>query len=162
MVDPTAPKGDIVLKAVDFGCSQKLNGKDRLNKRTGTPLYMAPEIFFGWYGTEVDIWAAGMVLYQLISGKLPFFGEKAEEFTKAPKMLIVQALMDNELEMTGGVWDSVSEEAKDLISKLLDVDYNTRISARAALQHDWIQRYCEHPSIVYTRKPAEDMRIRAL
>lgn len=152
LVDPTAPKGDLLVKGVDFGCSQKLNEEGKLNKRTGTPLYMAPEIFFGWYGLEVDIWAAGMMLYQLLSGKLAFFGEKAEEFKKGPKMMIVQALMDNELDFTGEVWDYVSEDAKDLISKMLDVDYNSRISARAALQHSWIQRHCGHPAVVYTSK----------
>jgi len=156
-VDPTAPKGDLVVKGVDFGCSQKFNGEGRLQKRTGTPLYMAPEIFFGWYGLEVDIWAAGMMLYQLLSGKLPFFGEKEDEYRNGPKMMIVQALMDNELEFSGKPWDAISEDAKDLISKMLDVDYNARISARAALQHSWIQRHCEHPAVIFADK--EGIRI---
>lgn len=157
-VDPTAPKGNLVVKGVDFGCSQKVNGEGRLEKRTGTPLYMAPEIFFGWYGLEVDIWAAGMMLYQLLSGKLPFFGDKEDEFCKGPKMLIVQALMDNELEFSGQSWDKISVDAKDLISKMLDVDYNSRITARAALQHNWIQHHCEHPAVVFADK--ESIRIR--
>lgn len=152
LVDPSAPKGDLVVKGVDFGCSQKVNDGSKLAKRTGTPLYMAPEIFFGWYGLEVDIWAAGMMLYQLLCGKLPFFGERAEELKNGPKFLIVEALMDNELEFTGELWTAISDDAKDLISKMLDVEYNTRISARAALQHSWIQRYCEHPAVVFTQK----------
>lgn len=152
LVDSSAPKGDLVVKGVDFGCSQKLNGEDRLGKQTGTPLYMAPEIFFGWYGLEVDIWAAGMMLYQLLSGKLPFFGEKAEELKNGPKFLIVEALMDSKLEFTGEPWATVSDDAKDLISKMLDVEYSSRISARAALQHNWIQRYCEHPAVVFAKR----------
>lgn len=75
----------------------KLKDGEKLKKRTGTPLYMAPEIFFGWYGIEVDIWATGMMLYQLISGKLPFFGNFSEKLRKGPIFMIVQAVMDSEV-----------------------------------------------------------------
>eukprot|EP00210_Caulerpa_lentillifera_P005335 g5098.t1 len=141
LADSSAPRGDIIIKTVDFGCSQKLNEDGRLKKRTGTPLYMAPEIFFGWYGLEVDIWAVGMMLYQLISGNLPFFGDHAESLRKGPTFMIVQAVMESELEFNGSPWDNVSSELKDLIKGLLDVDYNTRLSAKNALHHSWIKQH---------------------
>lgn len=68
-----------------------------LKKRTGTPLYMAPDLFFGWYGLKVDMWAAGMLTYQLISGKLPFFGDNVEKLANASPMAIMQAFMDSEV-----------------------------------------------------------------
>lgn len=71
----------------------------KLKKRTGTPLYMAPEIFFGWYGIEVDVWAAGMLLYQMICGKLPFFGDNSHSLRKGPTYMVVQAVMDSEVGM---------------------------------------------------------------
>lgn len=77
-------------------------------------------------------------------GNSLFFGEKVDELKNGPLSIIVQALLDTDLEFNGEKWDDVSEEAKDLISKMLDVDYNSRISARDALQHPWITRYNDH------------------
>lgn len=148
LTDPSAPRGDLIIKTVDFGCSQTITEDSRLKKRTGTPLYMAPEIFFGWYGVEVDIWALGMMLFQLIAGKLPFFGDHAEHLKKGPTFMIVQAVMESDLEFIGSPWDHVSSELKDLIRGLLDVDYNTRLTAKGALQHPWIKKHLlDHISI---------------
>lgn len=148
IADPSAPRGDIIVKGIDFGCSQKISEEERLKKRTGTPLYMAPEIFFGWYSVEVDIWAVGMMLYQLIAGRLPFFGEHAEQLKKGPTFMIVQAVMESELDFSGEVWNSVSSDLKDLIRSLLDVDYNTRLTAKVALHHPWIKKYSRDNVIV--------------
>ena len=109
---------------------------------------MAPEIFFGWYSVEVDIWAVGMMLYQLIAGKLPFFGEHAEQLKKGPTFMIVQAVMESDLDFSGAEWDGISTELQDLIRALLDVDYNTRLKAKAALHHPWIKRYSRDNVIV--------------
>lgn len=109
---------------------------------------MAPEIFFGWYSVEVDIWAAGMMLYQLIAGKLPFFGDHAEQLKQGPTFMIVQAVMESDLDFSGEVWKGISEDLKDLIRLLLDVDYNTRLSAKAALHHPWIKTYARDSVIV--------------
>ena len=39
---------------------------DKLHKRTGTPLYLAPELFMQYYGLESDLWALGILLYQVL------------------------------------------------------------------------------------------------
>ena len=52
------------LAAIDLGCSQYL-GPERFTKRTGTPVYMAPEIFERDYYVEADMWSVGVMLYQL-------------------------------------------------------------------------------------------------
>ncbi len=51
------------LKAIDFGCSQFLTASRRLSKRTGTPVFMAPEIFARDYADKADVWSIGVMLY---------------------------------------------------------------------------------------------------
>eukprot|EP00882_Tetradesmus_deserticola_P004577 GHRQ01004826.1.p1 GENE.GHRQ01004826.1~~GHRQ01004826.1.p1 ORF type:complete len:317 (+),score=127.36 GHRQ01004826.1:409-1359(+) len=60
------------LLAIDFGCSQYLTHV-RFSKRTGTPVYMAPEIFDRDYHWEADVWALGIMLYQLYARRFPFW-----------------------------------------------------------------------------------------
>lgn len=68
----TGNLGKSKIKAVDFGCCQKVIKGRRFRNRTGTPLYMAPEVQLGNFGVESDVWSAGVMLYQMISGALPF------------------------------------------------------------------------------------------
>jgi len=84
----TTPEGERLVKIVDFGIAQ-LRGKEELSEQAGrrrrltktgmifgTPEYMAPEQA---RGAEVDhrtdIYAAGVILYELLSGGVPFVGE---------------------------------------------------------------------------------------
>jgi len=62
------------LKLVDFGISKKLEeGKPQTFTVIGTPHYMAPEVLTGrGYGTEVDIWSLGVMLFEFVCGYLPF------------------------------------------------------------------------------------------
>jgi len=65
------------LKLIDFGIAKKLEeGKTRTFTMIGTPHYMAPEIMRGHgYGTEVDLWSLGVILFEFVCGYLPFADE---------------------------------------------------------------------------------------
>eukprot|EP00933_Yihiella_yeosuensis_P025501 TRINITY_DN19789_c0_g1_i1.p1 TRINITY_DN19789_c0_g1~~TRINITY_DN19789_c0_g1_i1.p1 ORF type:complete len:583 (-),score=113.80 TRINITY_DN19789_c0_g1_i1:345-1883(-) len=67
------------LKLVDFGTAKQLEARcGRTFTQVGTTHYMAPEVMRGkGYGLDVDVWALGVVLYELVIGSLPF-GDKAE------------------------------------------------------------------------------------
>lgn len=67
------------LKLVDFGTAKKLDAKcGRTFTQVGTTHYMAPEVMRGkGYGLEVDVWALGILLFELLCGQLPF-GENAD------------------------------------------------------------------------------------
>jgi len=62
------------LKLIDFGIAKKLEeGKSRTFTMIGTPHYMAPEVMRGHgYGTEVDLWSLGVMLFEFVCGALPF------------------------------------------------------------------------------------------
>mmetsp|Transcript_134223 Transcript_134223/g.233219 ORF Transcript_134223/g.233219 Transcript_134223/m.233219 type:complete len:926 (+) Transcript_134223:259-3036(+) len=65
------------LKLIDFGIAKKLEeGKTRTFTMIGTPHYMAPEVMRGHgYGTEVDIWSFGVMVFEFVCGYLPFADE---------------------------------------------------------------------------------------
>ena len=71
--------GEFVAKIADFGLTAEVpsnvsNGKDKINSVTGTILYMAPEQATGQrYGKRVDMWALGVIVYEMLTGKHPFF-----------------------------------------------------------------------------------------
>lgn len=82
-----------VLKLADFGVCQTLNifdDDDLVGGNDGTPLYHSPEMFdpviYRYSGSKVDIWAAGVILYQMFTGLMPFFDKKEmtrEEYAEA-------------------------------------------------------------------------------
>lgn len=72
---------EIYLKLIDFGFASKITENGFLTEQIGSPYNVAPEILLGKpYDSKVDIWAAGVLLYNMVSGKQPFgTGSDSEE-----------------------------------------------------------------------------------
>ncbi len=70
-----------VVKIGDVGLSKFISESHRSaqTQSVGTVYYMAPEVAHGRYGREVDIYSLGIVLYELLTGRVPFIGESAGE-----------------------------------------------------------------------------------
>ena len=103
----------------------------------GTAYYIAPEVLNSDYNEKCDIWSVGVILYILLSGKPPFDGNDDREIVKNVKTGVYS--------MTGPEFKAISSEAKDLIKKMLTMDYNVRISAEEALNHVWIKKKVNEP-----------------
>src|SRR3569833_1330634 len=97
----------------------------------GTAYYIAPEVLNSEYNEKCDVWSCGVILYILLSGRPPFDGNDDRE--------IVKNVKKGEYSLSIPEFKSISEEAKDLIKKMLTLDINTRITAEEALNHVWIQ-----------------------
>jgi hypothetical protein len=69
------------VKIGDYGLSKFISTSRRSGQTesVGTFHYMAPEIGKGVYGKEIDVYALGIVLYEMITGKTPFDGESSQE-----------------------------------------------------------------------------------
>ncbi|XP_020233115.1 calcium-dependent protein kinase 10 [Cajanus cajan] len=118
------------LKAIDFGLSAFFKPGEIFNDVVGSPYYVAPEVLRKRYGPEADVWSAGVIIYILLSGVPPFWGESEQE--------IFEAILHHELDFTSDPWPVISESAKDLVRKMLVRDPSKRISAHDVLRHPWI------------------------
>ena len=116
------------IKLIDFGCSKIFTRyKKNFNDIIGTLVYCSPEVLSTNYNAGCDIWASGVLMYVLLSGRFPFLGKTEEEIEK--KILSGKFEFDEEL------FKDVSEEAKDLITQCLKYDVNQRITIHEALNH---------------------------
>ena len=78
-----------------------------MNQVYGTAYYIAPEILKSEYNERCDVWSVGVILYILLSGKPPFYGEDDKEILNNVKI--------GTYSLSGSEWKSISSEAKDLI-----------------------------------------------
>jgi calcium-dependent protein kinase len=97
----------------------------------GTPYYIAPEVLHGDYNNKCDLWSIGVMLYIMLCGSPPFNGSDDQIISKVKK---------GTWTFRGQAWGSISEEAKDLVTKLMDLDTDSRLDAVQALEHDWIKQ----------------------
>nr|GMD01628.1 calcium-dependent protein kinase 1 [Ipomoea batatas] len=119
------------LKATDFGLSVFFKPGDTFKDLVGSAYYVAPEVLRRNYGPEADIWSAGVILYILLSGVPPFWGENEQG--------IFDAVLRGHLDFSSDPWPSISSSAKDLVKKMLRLDPKERLSATDVLNHPWMR-----------------------
>jgi calcium-dependent protein kinase len=115
------------LKIIDFGLSKHFK-ISKLSSRVGSVHYIAPEVLVHSYTEKCDVWSCGVLLYLLLSGRLPFSGQEENEIFA--KIKSIQYKMDDDL------WKNISNEAKDLIRHML-VKEEDRYSTKEVLAHPW-------------------------
>jgi len=128
-------ESDVDVKITDFGLAKAVNGEDGLKTFCGTPQYFAPEVLRrrhtvagrGRYGKQADMWSLGVVLYVLLSGTPPF--DVGQGF---------DIVGDAKIKFPEEHWAEVSEQARDLVRKLLVTDPRKRISVLEACKHVWV------------------------
>jgi len=130
------------LKLIDFGLAKCFRDVERLQTAVGSPYYVAPEVLSRNYGPECDLWSLGTILYVLLSGGPPFRGNDDKE--------ILRSIKRGVYDLQHGVWQSVSQGAKDVITGLLTLDPSKRLTAVCALEHGWLRddsRSSENPHL---------------
>jgi calcium/calmodulin-dependent protein kinase I len=121
------------LKLADFGLAVRMTPGVQLTHICGTPTYVAPEVLKKanqGYGLQADLWSIGVILYILLCGCPPFYDDDNNEL-----FLLIQTA---EFDFPDKFWGDVSEEAKDLVTKLLAADPERRLNAKETLAHPWL------------------------
>ncbi|MED6209123.1 Calcium-dependent protein kinase 9 [Stylosanthes scabra] len=136
---------DAILKAIDFGHSSFIEQGEKYADVLGSPYYIAPEVLKGKHGKEADIWSAGVILYTLLSGMPPFWADKEEG--------IFRAILLGHIDFTSRPWPKISKNAKDLVSKMLTLDPERRITSAEVLEHNWIK---ENVKASHHHKPMDN------
>ena len=117
------------VKICDFGVSKRISENEIMVDHCGTPGYIAPEIYKnkGYEGFQCDIWSAGITLYYMLCGSQPFKAYSLKEMEKK--------VLKGEYEEI----KNVSNEANDLIKKMLEIDPDVRIKLNDVLNHPWLK-----------------------
>ena len=119
-----------LIKIIDFGLSNEYT--DYLTTQCGSPCYAAPEMIRGmkYDGLMIDLWACGIILYAMLCGYLPFDDKDNN--------ILFRKIMQCKLEFPSENETHLSEEAKDLISRILVPNPMKRITIDEVLSHPFL------------------------
>lgn len=127
-------RSDVDIKLTDFGLAKNLTAEG-LKTFCGTPQYFAPEVLRrrntvmgnGRYGKEIDCWSIGVILFILLSGSPPFDVSAGFDAVASAKVMFYE-----------DQWKDISNEARDLVRRLLEKDAKKRMSVKEACEHAWV------------------------
>ncbi|KAI0078302.1 Pkinase-domain-containing protein [Panus rudis PR-1116 ss-1] len=139
-----------LIKIADWGMAAFAPPSLQLETSCGSPHYASPEIVNGhkYTGTATDIWSCGVILYALLTGRLPFDDKNVRT--------LLNKVKTGKYEMPA----YIDPLAKDLLSRMLVVDVHKRISMSDILAHPWLQG--STPGILYVPAPSVDELARPL
>ena len=120
---------DLNIKIIDFGLGNFFDKQQQLKTPCGSPCYAAPEVISGevYEPTKVDIWSAGITLFAMATGFLPF-----DEDNKA--MLYHKILSCDYVQPS-----FLSQNLKDLLRKILCRNPNKRLNITEIKKHKWFE-----------------------
>ncbi len=75
--------GKVTIKIIDFGTAGWFTRDTKMSQVMGSVCYIAPEVLEHSYDEKCDVWSCGVMLYVLLSGRLPFRGRTDEEVLDA-------------------------------------------------------------------------------
>eukprot|EP00986_Skeletonema_menzelii_P009328 scaffold4219_cov142-Skeletonema_menzelii.AAC.11 len=124
---------DVNVKLSDFGFATRVYEPRSLTSQCGTPFFVSPEVLMrSPYDQQSDMWSVGVIIYLLLGGDLPFMGRTQKE--------LFRSIVLCDYDFPEESWAHVSDEAKDLVKKLLVTDPKKRLTSTAAMQSPWMRQ----------------------
>ncbi|SCM02387.1 calcium-dependent protein kinase, putative [Plasmodium chabaudi chabaudi] len=118
------------IKLIDFGMAKTVNC-EYLTELCGSPHYISPELIRKKYTLSSDIWALGVMVFFMLTGKYPFEGKDTQK--------VVDEILNKNINWKDKEFSSLSVEAIDFLKKLLERNERKRLTAFEALNHPWIK-----------------------
>ncbi|KAF9467937.1 hypothetical protein BDZ94DRAFT_1248098 [Collybia nuda] len=124
-----------VIKIADWGMAAFAPPSLQLETSCGSPHYASPEIVNGekYQGNATDIWSCGVILYALLTGRLPFDDKNVRT--------LLAKVKSGKYDMPA--W--IDPLAKDLLGRMLVVDVHKRITVPEILSHPWLHTAIAEP-----------------
>ena len=125
--------------------SLKVTHDEKVTTIAGTPSYMAPELLQECYGCAADIWSAGCIMYLLITGDFPFDLEGVDICSKFARMKQLRVYQTFEKKLPSSkACKSISENERDMLSKMLAVNPSMQLMADDFFKHPWAMQHMQH------------------
>ncbi|VEL42720.1 unnamed protein product [Protopolystoma xenopodis] len=146
----TISSNDAVLKLTDFGFAKEVTAGKSLQTPCFTPYYVAPEVLGPEkydkscpekYDKSCDMWSLGVISYILLCGYPPFYSHNGQPISPGMKTRI----RNGQYAFPASEWANVSEDAKDLIRKLLLTEPDRRLTITEVMKHPWISQHTRVP-----------------
>ncbi|CAL9245450.1 unnamed protein product [Arabidopsis halleri] len=133
-----------LLKIGDFGFARSLTPESMAETFCGSPLYMAPEIIRNQkYDAKADLWSAGAILFQLVTGKPPFDGNNHIQ-------LFHNIVRDTELKFPEDARNEIHPDCVDLCRSLLRRNPIERLTFREFFNHMFLREPRQMPDVVHS------------
>jgi calcium-dependent protein kinase len=141
-----------IIKIIDWGTARFFEKNKKMNRISGTPYYIAPEVLFEKYDEKCDVWSCGVIMYILLCGYPPFNAENDNE--------IMNKIKIGKFSFPDEEWSNVSSEAKDLVTKMLTFKSSDRASAAECLMHKWFTSNSskKNVDIIFSQKCLQNMK----
>lgn len=123
-----------IIKVVDFGIAGFYSNMKGSESSAGSLRYMAPEVLSGRNkaaNPSIDVWSMGVILHTLLHGSMPFRGKTRKE--------IIENIVYGKHQIEPEIKKKISLECQDLLTRMLVVDYKSRITTYEITEHPWIK-----------------------
>jgi serine/threonine protein kinase len=135
-----------LIKVLDFGLASIVFKGQVILRPCGSLAFSSPEIVRKtYYDQKTDVWSLGVVLYSILTQRLPFFRINPDE-TK-------HNILRQEITFNSKHWAVISPKAKDLIAKMLCKDPSKRYSMEEVISHPWFDVLNNKEGAVGTTQP---------
>lgn len=142
---------DSYIKLADFGFAARVHEPNSLSKQCGTPFFVSPEILMRkGYDQQSDMWSCGCIVFLLLSGNLPFMGRSQKE--------LFRKIVAGKYDFDDDEWNEVSDQAKDLVRRMLVLDPSKRITAAEAVRHEWLKASRDRLSMIMLQSTSQKLK----
>jgi len=140
-----------IIKMVDFGMSKRYTPGQPMSTKVCTVYYVAPEVLKGEYDELCDVWSIGVTLFILLVGSPPFASDAGDNAT-------LKLVRKGQYSFDAQEWSYVSNDAKEMITYMLQMDRKKRYTPEQLLNHTWLKNNAPNSSKVMDSKAFDNLR----